>query len=72
MNLKIEVLEFKEDLLYCIANDDWYIYVDKNLKIKSEYISVDPRSKEEIDKYKTIVEEMLEKGLVKEKKHEQL
>ena len=69
---EIEVLEFKEDLLYCIANDDWYIYVDKNLKIKSEYISVDPRSKEEIDKYKTIVEEMLEKGLVKEKKHEQL
>ena len=69
---EIDILDFKEDLLYCISNDDWYLYVDKNLNIKSEYIGIDPRAKEELDKYKTIVEGMLEAGLVKEKKHEQL
>ena len=71
-NDELEVFDFKEDLLFCVANDDWYIYVDRNLEIKSDYIDKDPRAKEEFDKYMLIVEEMLQKGLVKEKSHEQL
>ena len=51
--LKNEKNDFEEpiiidNLIYAIYNQDWYIYVDSDLKIHEERIEIDERSKEEL------------------------
>lgn len=61
---------FGNDLIYCIANQDWYIYVDKNLNIHGEYINLDKRAIIEYNNAMSQVEDFvnearLESGEVK-------
>ena len=49
-----EMYEFEEEiiidnLIYCLFNQDWYIYVDTNFNIYEERIDVDERSLKELE-----------------------
>ena len=58
-------LSFDDGLLYGVVSDDWYIYVDYNLNIHKDYITLDPRAEEELKKYSIIIEEMLKNNEIK-------
>lgn len=47
----IEPIEFTQDLTYAIVNEDWYIYVDGQGVIHSDYITIDPRARQELSEY---------------------
>ena len=66
-NDDIETINEQKNIIYCVSNDDWYISVDKDLEIKSDYIDNDERAKEELDKYMLIVKEAIDKKIIKEK-----
>lgn len=48
-----------QDVIYCIANQDWYIYVDTDLKIHGEYIELDKRAILEYNDAMTQIEEFI-------------
>ena len=56
---EIDSLQFEEGLVYGIVADDWYIYIDSNLSIHYDYLTVDPRAKEEFERHMVIIEEMI-------------
>ncbi len=54
-------VEFPDGLLYGMATDDWYIYVNDNGEISFDYIDIDPRAKEEVTANLMIVEQMIDR-----------
>ena len=48
-----------EELIYCISNQDWYIWVDSNLEIHEELITVDKRAVIEYNEAKSKVAEFV-------------
>ena len=58
-------ITFDEGIIYGIVSDDWYIYLDYNFNIHQDYISVDERAKEELAKYRVILEEMIKNNKIK-------
>ena len=64
---KVDILDLSDDIIYCIANDDWYIYITRDFTMHTEVIDIDPRAIEEFNKYRLIVEQIIEKNMIKEK-----
>ena len=45
--------------------DDWYLYVDINLNVHYDYITIDSRAKEELIEYTTYINDMIENNKIK-------
>ena len=66
---EIDVLDFKDGISFCITNDEWYLYLNNNSELFGECIDIDPRAKEEFDKYKKVVMDRLDNYSKKENGH---
>lgn len=53
------------DIIYCMANQDWYLYVDSNLDIYGEYIDLDERAIVEYNNAKIKLEKLVEEEKLK-------
>ncbi len=62
----LDQIDFEAGLLYGIVADDWYIYINRNMEIKYDYIPVDPRAKEELTTHLAIIDEMIKRNEIKE------
>ena len=58
-------ITFDEGIIYGIVSDDWYIYIDYNYNLHEDYIPIDERAKEELIKYRVILEEMINNNEIK-------
>lgn len=62
----VEHYEFKEGLIYAVATEDWYIYIDEKGNIHHNIIDIDPRAKEELAEYLIRFETDFKNGINKE------
>lgn len=59
-------LEFDSDIIYTIASDDWYIYVDNNMQIKTDIIDNSIDSVLERNTFMSLLEQQIKQGEFKE------
>ena len=61
----IDSLQFEDGIICGIVTDDWYLYVDINLNVHYDYITIDSRAKEELIEYTTYINDMIENNKIK-------
>ena len=61
----LDSLQFEDGLVYGIVSDDWYIYLDSNLEIHYDCITIDPRAEIELNKHLAIIKEMIDNNKIK-------
>ena len=55
---EIGEFEFDTGIIYGVASDDWYVYIDDEKNIVYDMINLDPRAKEEMEKCIAEMEEL--------------
>ena len=63
----VEPIYFTEGLIYGMANQDWYIYIDENFEIHEDIIPNDTRALEELNHAREKIQSYLEKFCKKPK-----